>query len=176
MLTPAQIEMLSACARVLHAPERIVVTGAGSTGVAGLLGGAAPAGVHVVDAPPDGVGLVDGPVDMLVIGPVAPYSAAVDTIERWSTRVVPAGSMFVLGAFAVPALTAALLRTAGSSPGWRYFGREGSVAEYTRADIRNGERLLNGVAQFAQVPGFARSALRRRLARRDAGFEAARTG
>lgn len=165
MLTPAQIELLSACARVLDAPERIVATGGGSAATADLLRAVVVPGVDVVDAPPDGVDRVDGPIDMLVIGPVVPYSQAVDTIERWSSRVVPAGSMFVIGAFILPAQTAALLRTAGSSPGWRYFGRDGSLAEYTRADLHSGERLLNGIAQLAQVPGFARSAARRRLVR-----------
>lgn len=163
MLTPAQVTLLSACARVLHAPERIVVTGGGSEAVTELLQGAAVTGVHVHDVAPDAVDQVDGPIDMLVIGPVVPYSWAVDTIERWSARVVPAGSMFILGAFTVPALTVALLRTAGSSPGWRYFGREGTLAEYTRADLHSGERLLNGVAQLAQLPGFARTAARRRF-------------
>lgn len=157
--------MLSECAHVLHAPERIVVTGGGSAHVAALLREAAVPGVHVLDVAPDDVDSVDGPVDMLVIGPVVPYTWAVDTIERWSTRVVPAGSMFVIGAFSVPALTAALLRTAGSSPGWRYFSREGNLAEYTRADLRSGERLLNGIAQVSQLPGFGRAALRRRIAR-----------
>jgi hypothetical protein len=73
--------------------------------------------------------------------------------------------MFVYGAFAAPALTAALLRTVGSSRAWRYFGREGALAEYVHAELSHGERVLDAIAQAAQMASFARTMARRRAAR-----------
>jgi hypothetical protein len=123
----------------------------------------APGGVTVLTVAPDALDQVDGPIDVLVVGPSAPYSAAVDVLERWSARVVPGGTMFVVGAFAAPPLTAALLRTIGHSPGWRLFGRDGALSEYTRADLTRGERVLDGIAHVAQLPSFARALARRRV-------------
>ena len=100
---------------------------------------------------------VDGSIDVLFIGPTARYSAAVDLFQRWPGRVVPGGPLFIHGAFAAPALTAALLRTIGSSRAWRYFGRDGALAEYVHADLSHGERVLDAIAQAAQMPYFARA-------------------
>lgn len=122
-------------------------------------------GVEVLELAPDDVGLVDGPIDVLFIGPAGRYSAAIDVFERWPARVVPGGTLFVHGAFATPPLTAALLRTIGSSRAWRYFGREGALAEYFRADLNHGERILDAIAQIAQLPWFARGLVHRRAAR-----------
>ena len=107
---------------------------------------------------------VEGSIDVLFVGPASPYSAAVETFLHWPGRVVPGGTMFVYGAFAAPPLTAALLRTVGSSRAWRYFGREGALAEYVRADLSHGERVLDAIAQAAQMPSFARGLARRRTA------------
>jgi hypothetical protein len=84
--------------------------------------------------------------------------------QHWPGRVVPDGILFVHGAFALPPLTAALLRTVGASRGWRYFDREGALAEYVRADLSHGERVLDAIAQAAQMPWFARGLARRRAA------------
>ena len=64
---------------------------------------------------------------------------------------MPGGLLFVHGAFAAPPLTAALLRTIGSSRAWRYYGRDGALAEYVRADLTHGERVLDAIAQVAQI-------------------------
>jgi hypothetical protein len=106
---------------------------------------------------------VDGSVDMLFVGPASPYSTAVELFQRWPIRVVPGGTLFVHGAFALPPLTAALLRTVASSRNWRYFGRDGALAEYVRADLSHGERVLDAIAQAAQLPWFVRGLARRRL-------------
>ena len=75
---------------------------------------------------------------------------------------MPGGTLFVYGAFASPALTAALLRTIGSSRAWRYFGRDGALAEYVHAELSHGERVLDAIAQPAQMAYFARTLARRR--------------
>nr|MBA3328500.1 hypothetical protein [Solirubrobacterales bacterium] len=122
-------------------------------------------GVTVVAVPPGGLDQVDGPIDVLFVGRCGRYSTAVEALERWGARVVPGGTLFIHGAFAAPPLTGALLRTVGSSPAWRYFGRDEELAEYTRAQLTTGERVLDAVAQVAQLPAFARSLARRRAQR-----------
>ena len=56
----------------------------------------------------------------------------------------------------------------GSSRNWRYYGREGELAEYVRADLTHGERVLDTLAQLAQVGYFARRLARRRFGRQAA--------
>lgn len=162
MLTHAQTERLAACARVLDPPARIVMTGHVATKALAAVTGAARPGVDVLALGPGEVARVDGSIDMLFIGPAARYSAAVEIFQRWPGRVVPGGTLFVDGAFETPPLTAALLRTVGVSRAWRYFGRDGSLAEYVRADLTIGERVLDAFAQLAQIPSFLRRLERRR--------------
>jgi hypothetical protein len=159
VLTDAQAERLRACARVLHPPARIVMTGnVAPEALAAVRAGAGP-GVDVVVA---SAGEIEGSIDVLFVGPASPYSAAVELLRYWPGRVVPGGTLFVHGAYALAPLTAALLRTVGSSRAWRYFGREGALAEYVRADLSHGERVLDAIAQAAQLPSFARGLARRR--------------
>ncbi|MEA2150758.1 MAG: hypothetical protein QOD69_2588 [Solirubrobacteraceae bacterium] len=165
MLTPAQSERLRACARVLDAPGRFVMTGQVSDSAReAVISGAGP-GVEVLIVEAGEIKRVDGSIDVLFIGPAARYSLAVDMFQRWPARVVPGGTLFVYGAFAAPALTTALLRTIGPSRAWRYFGRDGALAEYVHAELSHGERVLDEIAQAAQLPWFARRLVRRRLAR-----------
>ena len=163
VLTDAQAERLRACARVLKAPARIVLTGDVAPGVTQALSAGAAPGVEIIALAPDEIARLDGPIDVLFIGPARRFSLAVDIFERWPGRVVPGGTLFVHGAFATPPLTAALLRTVGASRAWRYFGREGALAEYFRADLSHGERVLDAIAQVAQLPWFARQVARRRM-------------
>ncbi len=150
------------CARVLSSPGRIVMTGnVAPDALAAMRAGAAP-GVEVVVLAATEIAGVDGSIDVLFIGPASPYSTAVELFQHWPARIVPGGTLFVHGAFALPPLTAALLRTVGASRGWRYFDREGALAEYVRADLSHGERVLDAIAQAAQMPSFVRGLARRR--------------
>lgn len=148
---------------MLKAPARIVLTGDVAAGATEALSADAADGVEVLELAPDDIARLDGPIDVLFIGPAGRYSLAVDIFERWPGRVVPGGTLFVHGAFAAPPLTAALLRTIGSSRAWRYFGREASLAEYFRADLSHGERVLDAIAQVAQLPWLLRQLARRRI-------------
>jgi hypothetical protein len=163
VLNDAQAQRLTACARVLDAPARIVMTGNVSPEVLAAVRDGAGDGVEIVVLAASEVADVDGSVDMLFVGPSSPYSTAVEMLQRWPSRVVPGGTLFVHGAFALPPLTAALLRTVASSRSWRYFGRDGALAEYVRADLSHGERVLDAIAQAAQLPWFFRGLARRRL-------------
>lgn len=164
VLTASQSERLKACARVLDAPARIVMTGAVSDAARAAMTAGAGEGAEVLLVEPGDIKRVDGSIDVLFIGPVARYSLALDIFQRWPTRVVPGGTLFIYGAFAAPALTAALLRTVGSSRAWRYFGRDGALAEYVHAELSQGERVLDAIAQGAQIPSLARTMARRRRA------------
>lgn len=165
MLNDAQAERLEACARVLYAPARVVMTGNVAPEALAAVQAGAGEGVEIVVLGSREVADVDGSVDMLFVGPASPYSTAVELFQRWPIRVVPGGTLFVHGAFALPPLTAALLRTVASSRNWRYFGRDGALAEYVRADLSHGERVLDAIAQAAQLPSFVRGLVRRRAAR-----------
>jgi hypothetical protein len=166
VLTHAQAERLEACARVLHPPARIVLTGnVPADALAAMRAGASP-GVEVAVLPASEIEGVEGSIDVLFIGPASPYSAASEIFQSWPGRVVPGGTLFVYGAFALAPLTAALLRTVGASRAWRYFGREGVLAEYVRADLSHGERVLDAIAQAAQMRFFARRLVGRRAALR----------
>jgi hypothetical protein len=165
VLTASQFERLEACARVLDPPARIVMTGDVSPAARAAVMAGAGAGVEVLILRAGEIKRVDGSIDVLFVGPATPYSVAVDMFQRWPGRVVPGGTMFVYGAFAAPALTAALLRTVGSSRAWRYFGREGALAEYVHAELSHGERVLDAIAQAAQMASFVRTMARRRAAR-----------
>ena len=168
VLSPAQVALLQACTRVLVAPARVVMTGNVSPDAEAAIRGHAGPGVEVLVFGPGAIARVDGSIDVLFIGPAAPYSVAAELFGRWAGRVAPGGLLFVHGAFAAAPLTAALLRTIGSSRGWRYYGREGELAEYVRADLTHGERVLDAMAQLAQVGYFARRLVRRRLTRQPA--------
>jgi hypothetical protein len=165
VLTAAQSERLKACARVLDAPARIVMTGAVSAAAREAVAEGAGPGVEVLVVDEGETKRVDGAIDVLFIGPTSRFSAALDLFQRWPGRVVPGGTLFVYGAFASPALTTALLRTIGSSRAWRYFSREGALAEYVHAELSHGERVLDAIAQAAQMPYFARTLARRRAAK-----------
>jgi hypothetical protein len=163
VLNDGQAQRLTACARVLDPPARVVMTGNVSPEALAAVRAGALDGVEVVVLSASEVADVDGSVDMLFVGPASPYSSAVEMFQRWPIRVVPGGTLIVLGAFALPPQTAALLRTVASSRNWRYFGRDGALAEYVRADLSHGERVLDAIAQAAQMPWFLRGLARRRL-------------
>lgn len=168
VLSPAQVQRLQACARVLDPPARVVMTGNVAPSAVDAIRAGAREGVEVLLVEPGAVARVDGSIDVLFIGPAAPFSVAAELFGRWPMRVTPGGLLFVHGAFASPPLTAALLRTIGSSRAWRYYGRDGELAEYVRADLTHGERVLDALAQLAQVGYFARRLARRRLGRQPA--------
>jgi hypothetical protein len=168
VFSAAQAERLEACVRVLDPPGRVVMTGnVPAEAVAAVKRGAGPA-VEVLVVGTGEVADIEGSIDLLFIGPAAPYSVAAELLQRWPSRVAPGGLLFVHGAFAAPPLTAALLRAIGSSRSWRYYGRDGALAEYVRADLTHGERVLDAIAQLAQLAYFTRRMARRRLARQTA--------
>jgi len=168
VLSSAQADRLEACARVLDTPARVVMTGNVAPEAIAAIRRGASEGVEVLVVGTGEVAKIDGSIDVLFIGPAAPYGVAAELFARWPARVTPGGLLFVHGAFAAPPLTAALLRAIGSSRAWRYYGREGALAEYVRADLTHGERVLDTIAHVAQLAYFARRMARSRLGRQHA--------
>ena len=162
VFSEAQIERLEACARVLDPPARVVMTGNVAPDAVAAIRRGASRGVDVLVVGTGEIASLEGSIDVLFIGPAAPYSVAAELFGRWPGRVAPGGLLFVHGAFAAPPLTAALLRAIGASRAWRYYGREGALAEYVRADLTHGERVLDAIAQLAQLAYFTRRMARRR--------------
>ncbi len=168
MFSPTQAARLEACARVLDPPARVLMTGSvPDAALAAIRRGASP-DVEVLVVGTGEIAGTEGSIDVLFIGPAAPYSVAAELLGRWPGRVAPGGLLFVHGAFEQPPLTAALLRAIGSSRSWRYYGRDGALAEYVRADLTHGERVLDAIAQLAQLAYFMRRVARRRLSRQRA--------
>jgi hypothetical protein len=165
VLSSTQADRLEACARVLDPPARVVMTGNVPADAVAAIRRGGRDGVEVLVVGTGDVARIEGSIDVLFIGPAAPYSVAAELFARWPGRVAPGGLLFVYGAFAAPPLTAALLRAIGASRAWRYYGRDGALAEYVRADLTHGERVLDAIAQLAQLAYFMRRMARRRLRR-----------
>ena len=153
---------------MLDAPARVVMTGTVPDEALAAIRRGASADVDVLVVGTGEIAGVEGSIDLLFIGPAAPYSVAAELFARWPGRVAPGGLLFVHGAFASPPLTAALLRAIGTSRAWRYYGRDGALAEYVRADLTHGERVLDAIAQLSQLAYFMRRMARRRLGRQAA--------
>ena len=136
MLTAAQSERLEACARVLDAPARIVMTGAVSPSARAAVMAGAGAGRRAARRR-RGRGPARRRLDRR---PVHRPDVALQR-RRWTSSSAgprascPGGTLFVYGAFASPALTTAMLRTIGTSRAWRYFGRDGALAEFVHAEL-----------------------------------------
>jgi hypothetical protein len=81
------------------------------------------------------------------------YGPARADLRDWGAKVAPGGRLLVHDAFSSIGVTLALLRTVVFARGWRYEGRDASLAEWVRAPRRGpgqvGEQLLQ-LAWFAR--------------------------
>jgi predicted O-methyltransferase YrrM len=107
---------------------------------------------------PSGAALSDvtGRIDLLYIDGAHRYRPAKDDIQRWGDRVAPRGSLLIHDAFNAIGVTAAQLRLLVFGARFEYVGRDGSLVEYRRRQVRRGERLSNTVRQLAQLGYFVR--------------------
>lgn len=96
---------------------------------------------------------VAGEIDLLYVDGAHRYGPARDDVVRWGARVAPGGRMLVHDSFSSVGVTLALLRHVSFSRGWRFVGRDGSLAEYAREPA-----TTRGVlAQLGALPWFARN-------------------
>ena len=100
---------------------------------------------------------VDGAIELLHVDGAHRYAPARDDIANWGARVRPGGRMLVHDSFSSIGVTSAQLRLLVFSGRWRYLGRDGSLADYRREDLRGTVRLSNVLRQLGQLPWFARN-------------------
>ena len=97
---------------------------------------------------------VAGPVDVLFVDGAHRFAPARADLERWGGRVRAGGRMLVHDAWSSIGVTLALLTTTVFGRRWRYVGREGSLAEFVREDVRG---VGNVARQLRELPWFARN-------------------
>lgn len=104
-------------------------------------------------------GDVAGPLSLLYVDGAHRFGPARADVGDWGARVAPGGTMLVHDAFSSVGVTLALLRTCAISRRWRYVGRSGSLAEYSRvaAPPPAGAIARNAARQLAELPWFARN-------------------
>ena len=86
------------------------------------------------------------------------YQPALADLVGWGGRVAPGGVMAVHDCYRSIGVTAALLRAVVPSGGWRYLGRERSLALWRREPVVGvARRLANSGRQVAPLAWFARN-------------------
>jgi predicted O-methyltransferase YrrM len=96
-------------------------------------------------------------VDVLYVDGDHRYDHARDDLRLWAPRVRRGGSLFVHDCYSSPYVTAAVLRTLGLHPGFRYVGRERTLVEYVAKPVVRLERLGNLARQLIPLGWFARN-------------------
>jgi predicted O-methyltransferase YrrM len=105
------------------------------------------------------LGAIADAVDLLYVDGAHRYGPARADIERWGGRVRQGGAMLIHDAFSALGVTMAQARGLMLSPEWRYRGRVGSLAQYTREPLGSPQRVLNAARQAAAFAYFARNLL-----------------
>jgi hypothetical protein len=102
---------------------------------------------------------VEGPLSLLYVDGAHRFGPARADIVGWGGRVVSGGTMLVHDSFSSVGVTLALLTACAGTGSWRYVGRNGSLAEYSRrvapASVR--ERAVDVGRHLAELPWFARN-------------------
>jgi hypothetical protein len=95
-------------------------------------------------------GEVDGQVELLWVDGAHRFKPALEDLRHWGDRVVPGGRMLVHDSWSSVGVTGALLRHMALNRRWRYDGRVGSLARYTKAAAGWGSTAR----QLAELPWF----------------------
>jgi predicted O-methyltransferase YrrM len=112
---------------------------------------------HVRLPSQDALAELPGEVDLLYVDGAHRYGPARDDLARWGSRVRPGGRMLVHDSFSSIGVTLAIVRLLFAAREFRYDGRTGSLAEYTRAPLTGMARVRNALRQAAELPWFARN-------------------
>jgi hypothetical protein len=102
-------------------------------------------------------GAVPGQVDFLWVDGAHRFAPARDDLKDWGDRVKPGGRMMVHDSWCSVGVTLATLAAITLRGGWRYDGRERSLAAYTRTPAP----LSNRGRQLAELPWFAANVARK---------------
>ena len=100
---------------------------------------------------------VAGEVDLLWVDGAHRYGPAHDDLRQWGDRVRPGGRMMVHDSWCSVGVTLATLAAVTVKGGWRYDGRESSLAAYTRVP----PTLANRGRQLRELPWFAANVARK---------------
>ena len=114
---------------------------------------------HVREFSDRALALVNGPIEVLFVDGAHRYRPASRDIERWGERVRPGGTMLIHDAFNAVGVTLAQLALLVGSRQWRYQGRRGSLAIYTREPVQGPARRENAARQLLELGYFARNCL-----------------
>jgi predicted O-methyltransferase YrrM len=114
---------------------------------------------HIRKTSDSALGDVVGQVDLLYIDGAHRYAPAKDDIQRWGDRVAAGGTLLIHDAFNAVGVTTAQLRLLVFGAQFTYIGRDGSLVEYRRRNLRGAGRATNAARQLGQLGYFARMVL-----------------
>ena len=100
---------------------------------------------------------VQGGIDLLYIDGAHRYAPARSDIVLWGARVAEGGTLLIHDSFSSIGVTGALATSLLAGGGFRYVGREGSMAEYRKEALAGAARASNAGRQLAELPWFARN-------------------
>ena len=112
---------------------------------------------HVRRPSGDALGDVDGEIDLLYIDGAHRYRFVRDDIVSWTPRIATGGTLLIHDSFSSVGVTLALVRCLFAGGRFRYVRRERSLAEYRRAELSGGGRLVNLMRQVRELGWFARN-------------------
>jgi hypothetical protein len=113
---------------------------------------------HVRARSAQAMGEVTGEVALLFVDGAHRIRPALADLRHWGARVPEGGTLLVHDSFSSIGVTVALLAEVIGRHGWRYAGRDGSLAEYRRGPVLgDAERRIELRRGLAQLPWFARN-------------------
>jgi predicted O-methyltransferase YrrM len=112
---------------------------------------------HVRMPSQDALAEVPGELDLLYVDGAHRYRPARDDLARWGARLRTGGRLLVHDSFSSVGVTLAIARLLVLGRNFRYEGRTGSLAEYTRAPLKGTARMRNALRQCAALPWFGRN-------------------
>ena len=100
---------------------------------------------------------LDGPVHLLYVDGAHGFRPALEDLRGWGQRVQPGGHLLVHDCYSSIGVTGALLVALAGDPGWRFLGRERSLAVWQRHPVTGAARVANVARQLAPLGWFARN-------------------
>jgi hypothetical protein len=120
--------------------------------------------VHVRERSQQALGAVREPIALLYVDGAHRVVPAGQDLRHWGARVRPGGTLLVHDAFSSIGVTVALFAVVIGRDGWRFAGRDGSLAEYRRGPaLSRAQRAAELATAVAQLPWFARNLMLKAL-------------
>jgi hypothetical protein len=113
---------------------------------------------HVRARSAQAIGEIAGEVSLLYVDGAHRIRPASQDLRHWGGRVPHGGTLLVHDSFSSIGVTVALLAEVIGRRGWRYQGRDGSLAEYRRGPaLSDAERRAELRRSLTELPWFARN-------------------